>query len=207
MTAADVISTYLRQCRVRNTLIESEGVHVPPTPEEVDSLLGYLRDKGVNPAVVGGVGLLHHLGPENAKSFRPTVDIDLWVNKVPKPPSGWRQDPEAVGVDSWISPSGGYVDFVTPSHEFEPGNKAPKKIEVDAGTRFPVGSWKSLMWLKLQSFREKDLADVIALVRKLGRVPAENEFGFFGKMTQTQRENLDMVRQWFQLRPTGTYGT
>lgn len=202
--APDPISAYLHQCRVKS-MMEDEETHVPPTAAEVRELIGYLRTQGSKPAIVGGVGVLHHLGP--GADFRPTVDVDVWVQKLPKLKPGWKQDPEAVGVSSWISPSGGYVDFLTPGHEINPDTKLPRTIDVDApDSDFPVGTWQSLAWLKLNSVREKDLADLIALVRKAGRVPTKADFKKFGAMNSTQKENLEMVQQWFKLRPTGGYG-
>jgi hypothetical protein len=204
-----VVEDYLNQCRVRNPLVEKEiSTHVPPTPEETKKLIAYLRSKDLKPAIVGSVGILRHLGDIDVKkSFRPTVDLDIWVQSVPAPPPGWTVDPESPGVVSWISPTGGYVDFLTPGHEFAGSDvRNPDKIEIDsdsAMTDYPVGSWKSLLFLKLNSVRDKDLADAMALCRRFGRVP---EYRELGHLNQTQRENLDLVRTWYKLRPSGNYG-
>lgn len=202
-----LIETYLAQCQVRNPLAESKTVHVPPTPDEVKFLIGFLRSQKLNPMIVGSVAILRHLGPQAASGFRPTVDLDVWVTRVPEPPQGWRRDPESPGVISWIAPSGGYVDFLTPGHEYAgTGAKNPARLEPDpesAESDFPVAHWKSLLFMKLNSMREKDLADCVSLVRALKRVPSPKELG---KLNQTQRENLDLVTQWFKLRPQGKYG-
>lgn len=197
IVTADVVEAYINQCRVVN-LGESNEVQFPPTPDEIDQLIAYLKGQKVNPAVVGGVGVLQHMG--SASNFRPTTDVDIWVSKVPSILKGWRQDPEAVGIPSWISPSGGHVDFVTPGQNFgtEVG-RVPRKIEVDSG-RFPVGSWKTIMWLKLNSHREKDLSDVVTLARKLDIFPSTDDFNFFGKMNKTQLDNLNLVQHWLKLR-------
>jgi hypothetical protein len=199
-----VLERYLDQCRVVNRLVENEDVHVPPTKEEVHSLLAHLGLHGLKPAIAGSVGILQHLGDIDVNGFRPTVDVDVWVSKDPgEPMEGWHQDPEAPGVPSWISPSGGYVDFLIGGHEFPSGEKAPSHVDVDTSFELPVVSLKHLLAMKLNSMREKDLADCIALVRKIGRVPSKLELG---KMNNTQKENLDLVAHWFKLRPHGQWG-
>lgn len=201
------IESYLNQCRVKNRLVESDDAHVPPTAEETKFLIKYLRDLGLKPAIVGSVGILRHLGSVDPKNdFRPTVDLDVWVTKVPAPPKGWSRDHESIGVESWISPSGGYVDFMTPGHEFPGGTTNPKSIAYDpasAETDYPVAHWLDLLKMKLNSMRSKDLSDSIALIRKMKAIPSTKELG---KLTQTQKENLDLVTQWFNLRPIGKYG-
>jgi len=201
-----MLGQFLAQCRVRS-LTEDETVHVPPSKDEVRQLMVYLKSKGVKPAIIGSVGVLYHLGDVDTKKFRPTVDLDVWVNKnPPEPPEGWIRDPEAVGVVSWISPSGGYVDFLTSRHEFPGGMVAPSNIEMEPSTAasdYPVASWKSLMKLKLASYREKDLADLMSLVRKLGRVPSSKELG---GLNSTQKDNLNLITTWHNLRPEGLYG-
>jgi hypothetical protein len=201
-----VLETYLGQCRVRHGIVEDTDTHVPPTRDEAEFLVRYLRSHGSKPMIVGSVGVLYHLGNVNTKKFRPTVDLDIWVTKVPELPSGWRRDPEAIGLTSWISPSGGYVDFLIPGHEYPGGGRNPSRLDVSpetADTRYPVASWKSLMVLKLATHREKDLSDLMSLVRKLGKVPTEAELG---KLNRIQRENLDLIRIWFEQKPSGDYG-
>jgi hypothetical protein len=199
------VSIYLQQCR-QSALGESksDGVNFPPTYDELQKLFAYLRKNNVNPAIVGGVGVLQHIGP--VSDFRPTVDVDIWVDEVPPILDEWSRDRSSVGITSWISPSGGVVDFIVPGQEFSGDSKAPYAIEIDQGIEFPVGSKMSLMWLKLNSVRPKDISDLIALARSMGHVPHEGDFRQFGKMNVTQRENLDMVRRWVSIRPSGSYG-
>lgn len=207
---AAIVEAYLRQCRVKNRLVESDETHVPPTPEETKELIHYLRGLGLQPAIVGSVGILRHLGNDidPRRDFRPTFDLDVWINKpqVPAPPRGWRKDTASIGVVSWISPSGGYVDFMLPSHEFPSGAKNPAAIEYDEPslkTDYPIAHWKVLFKMKLNTMRDKDVADALALCRRLGHVPTVAELG---KLNQTQRENLELITTWFKLRPKGKYG-
>ena len=202
------VAAYLTQCRVRNPLVEDKDAHVPPTPEETKALIAYLKSKGLKPAIVGSVGILKHLGNDidPQRDFRPTVDLDVWVTKVPEPPAGWKRDRASIGVASWISPSGGYVDFLEAGHEFEGGVGVPKSIDYDvtsASSDFPVAHWVTILKMKLNSMRSKDLSDSMSLVRRMGRVPTTKELG---KLTQTQKENLDLLAQWYKIRPSGKYG-
>lgn len=202
-----VLDSFVKQCRVANSIAEDTDVSFPPTQPEIKELIAYLRGKNLDPKIVGSVGILHHMkGADIKKKFRPTVDVDLFVNREPgNPPSGWRQDPEAVGVASWISPSGGHVDFMSPGHTFPGGEKFPRAVqthEPTASSDYPVAHSNELIKLKLNSFRAKDLSDIMALVRHLGHVPTEAELG---KLTQTQRDNLGLVRQWYELQPESDY--
>jgi hypothetical protein len=199
------IRKYLAQCRVRNAA-EDEDSHIPPTAEEVVELFAYLKDYGIQPAIIGSTALLRHMGDDIdiKKDFRPTADLDIFVNRAPPKqlPDGWRVDTEAVGVPSWISPSGGYVDFLQGGHEYPSGRKNPKTIEIDnTSTDFPVGSLKTMFRLKLNSERMKDLLDLVALSRKTG-IP-----GDLGALNRQQKENLEQVKTWVQYKPSGNYGT
>jgi len=199
------VAAYLAQCRVVG-LNENESL-MPPTAEETTELIKFLQAAGSNPLVIGSVGVLSHLRSVDPNlGYRPTVDLDLWVTRLPATlPPGWSRDPEAIGVPCWISPSGGRVDFLMPSQAL-PGSKTPRALEPDestAGTDFPVASLTSILRLKLNSVREKDLADAIALVRAHQRVPSREELG---GLNTTQRENYELLGQWFKYRPHGNYG-
>jgi hypothetical protein len=191
-----MVDTYLRQCKVQNLLVEDEGVHFPPSPEESKELINFLRQQGLNPAIVGSVGVLRHL--KTGQGFRPTVDLDIWVSRAPKTIlPGWRQDPEAVGVISWISPSGGYVDFLLPNQQVGGEAKTPRTLNIDKAsqdTDYPVADILSLLYLKLNSNRPKDMSDTMELVKALGKVPKSEELG---KLNRTQTSNLDLADKWF----------
>lgn len=203
------IDSYLEQCQVRNALVESENTtHVPPNSTETRGLLDYLRGLGIDAVIVGSVGVLHYV--KDQKNYRPTVDLDLFVKLGEKemakiqPPAGWTRDRESQGVISWISPSGGYVDFLTAGKAFTDGAVNPVEVEVDPSSKeYPVAKAVELFRMKLKTMREKDLSDLIGLARAIGHVPTDEELG---DLTQTQEENLELVRQWYRLRPMGRYG-
>jgi hypothetical protein len=109
-------------------LTESADVTRPPTAEEFLALMGYLAEQGIEATLVGSAAVVHHLR-NSPHGFRPTFDVDIHVNKqLPPLPAGWRKDQTAVGVNSWISPSGGIVDFLTPGHRFPSGEIVPRRV-------------------------------------------------------------------------------
>ncbi len=161
----------------------------------------FLQEKGVNPVIVGSMALIKHLKPTyqelNDDEIRLTNDLDLFIsqNNLPNPPIGWRRDLAACGVVSWIAPSGGYVDFLIAGHSFPDNTKNPKKIGIDPESEkmgCPTADLVSIYLLKLNSFREKDLFDILGLARKLG-IPKEIERVL---LNSTQKDNLDIVKLW-----------
>ena len=169
-------------------------------------MISHLKQNGVDAAVIGSVGVLHHLqGTPEAETFRPTVDLDVFVKtsilrlQRLKPPTGWQVDRESVGVVSWISPSGGYVDFLAAGQTFPSGERVPSQIQVHAAVApdlLPFASVRDLFKLKLNSMRAKDLTDLLALAKSTGRPPTPAELG---TLNATQRENLDLINQWLTL--------
>ncbi|MBA2368117.1 MAG: hypothetical protein H0V82_03730 [Candidatus Protochlamydia sp.] len=155
----------------------------------------------MNPVIVGSMALIKHLKPTyqelNDDEIRLTNDLDLFIsqNNLPNPPIGWRRDLAACGVVSWIAPSGGYVDFLIAGHSFPDNTKNPKKIGIDPESEkmgCPTADLVSIYLLKLNSFREKDLFDILGLARKLG-IPKEIERVL---LNSTQKDNLDIVKLW-----------
>lgn len=190
------LSTYLKQSRSKMV----GQPHRPPTDGELESLITYLQEKGLDPIIVGSIALIKHLKPTFKEiedgSVRLTQDIDLFVSAaLPNPPMGWRHDMGSIGVQSWIAPSGGYVDFLVAGHSFPDSTKNPKKIDKDAESEkmgCPVADIVSLYVLKLNSFREKDLLDLIALARKVG-IPKELSQR---PLNNTQKDNLSILKLW-----------
>lgn len=200
------LANYMRGCCDRriagtDTLVD----HVPPTPDEIRELVAYLRSKGCNPVIIGSAAIFHHLEVA-PHQFRPTSDLDIFVHrKLPPLLPGWKLDTSSPGVTCWISPSGGYVDFMDASHRFPSGEKNPKSVGLEESSpeHYPVAKKFDLLKLKLNSMREKDLFDAIAFCRQTGGVPDAKALG---PLNTTQRENLETIRQWVAARPEGGYG-
>ena len=195
---------YLNQCGVRG-LTESGSVNHPPTAEEFLEVVSYLKFHGVTSAVIGSSAVVYHI-KTSVKDYRPTVDLDLWVNrKLPAPPAGWYRDPQSIGIDSWISPTGGTVDFLKAGHRFPSGSVVPSKIDfvVSDDGKFNVAKLVEVFKLKLDSEREKDMLDCVVIARSLGYVPSARELGV---LTDQQVETLNMVQAWVNARPHGGWG-
>lgn len=193
------IAAYVTQCRKRSLVEKIVGEpHVPVSAEELSELIGYLRQHGITPAIVGSAAAFFHLGSDPT-AFRPTTDVDIHVNRpLPPPPPGWFRDPEAVGIVSWISPSYGYVDFLEAGDEMPGGFRIPRRVRVapDSAPDFPVAALEEVLKMKLASLREKDLLDCVSIARRLGLPPKE----VLGLNPQ-QAENYDLVKIWIEARP------
>lgn len=196
------VDVYLGICQGRfDSLVEQEtSTHVPPTAQETHDLINYLESKGVEAVIVGSVGVLHYV--KDPKGFRPTKDLDLFVSLTHQqmrhlaPPPEWHVDAESIGVVSWISPHGGYVDFMTANYEIKPGEWTPRKVDLNKDAKnYPVATALSLFRLKLDTMRARDLADCVDLAKAVG-VPTEEQLSAGGhRLTATQVENLDYVRK------------
>jgi hypothetical protein len=206
------LTPYLLQCRTYNPLLETEGITpVPPTSRELEMLVSYLLKNGVDFAIVGSVAvarylelmtLTHNVGfPDGLEDqlWSATQDIDFFVSQsLPPLPKGWKRDIKSIGVASWISPSGGYVDFLMAGHRFPDSNATPKKIEKDPesiNTGWPIADITSLFLLKLNSFRDKDLFDLVVLAHKVGI--SEDQLRK-RSLNETQTNNLETVRMWLE---------
>lgn len=201
------IGEFLRQSRNSTS---NQG-HIPPNLEEVNILIEYLSEKGLDPIIVGSVAVYTHLRKkrsypkislvrqvdiaielkEDVTSFGFTKDIDLFISKkLPPPPPCWKVDKASLGVPSWISPSNGYVDFLIAGHIFPDNSKNPMKIEKDAELLemgCAIADLKSLFLLKLNSSRPKDFTDLLALAHIIG-IP-----GKLIPLNETQKENLELL--------------
>lgn len=195
------IAGYINQCRVQSVVeqvIGSHELHVPASADELEELVKYLRSYGHNPVIIGSAAVFFHMGHDPA-SFRPTMDVDIHVTKpLPPLPPGWTRDPEAVGIASWISPSGGYVDFLQAGEELPGGFRVPRRVRMapDSDPGFPVAALEEVLKMKLASLREKDLLDCVAIARKLG-LPPKATLG----LNMQQEENYDLVTLWIEARP------
>lgn len=163
----------------------------PPQFEETEWLIKYLQDEGLKPVIIGSSAVIAHLGiPEDRieQDFRTTKDLDVVVRgRIPEPPAGWRRDYDSPGVVSWISPSGGYVDFLKPGMEFPGGQRVPALSTAPESATLPVADLQSIFKMKLASFRETDISDLLMLARR-GGVPT------LSGLSRLQKENLEYLQ-------------
>ena len=82
------IEVYLRFSRLNAATLGSlssqrETSHMPPTSQEVEDLIIYLKSKGVEPIIVGSSALAQHLKLTEqdmySAAFRSTKDLDIFV--------------------------------------------------------------------------------------------------------------------------------
>ena len=100
---------------------------------------------------------------------------------------GWKVDPSAIGLVSWISPSGGGVDFLHSGDELPDGRVVPQAVPITDSLEFPIADLSSIFKMKLNSFREGDIKDLSILAKKCG-IPE------LGKLNKQQKENLDYLK-------------
>lgn len=185
------VQTYVEYCRVQ----VQEG---PPIANEILALIEYLKREGKNPVVVGSVAVVYHLHLSSSEvekgEYRPTVDVDIFVSQLPTQVcEGWRVDQDSIGVTSWISPSGGYVDFLEAGHEYPDGQKNPMHLDVDPHSQklgYPIVDLASLYQLKLNTNREKDLMDMLLLAKRAGFPKGFEKMA----LNSLQRENLEFIK-------------
>lgn len=197
------LSNYLEHCR--NNRPQGEDIqtdHIPPTGREVQDLISYLKNKGLEPVIVGSVAVIKHLNLAsndfNSGDFRNTQDLDIFVSQqLPSPPPGWSRDMASIGLTSWISPSGGYVDFLVAGHIFPDRHRNPQKVVKDpesASMGCPLADVVSIFKMKLNSNRTKDLTDLVAIACRIGITKdLEKE-----PLNSTQKENLEAVKLWVE---------
>lgn len=206
----EIICRYLYKSRINR-----KDTKFPPTGEEIENLISFLTVKGLNPIIVGSLAVVKHLkltcSEIENNLFPPTEQVefsfssqndsfratqDVYVNKsLPPPLEGWRRDMRSIGVTSWVSPSGGFVDFLVSGGQLPGGcitvktvNKDPESIN----TGWPIADIASIFLLKLNSPRDKDLIDLVVLARKVG-IPKLPD-----KLNQMQSENLETIKLWLE---------
>ena len=189
------VSVYLTRCSQVHTF--ELGATVPPTVDEVRFLMNHLESANIRNGLCGSTAVYTYL-TEALADFRPTLDIDVFTSREPgRPPEGWRINREAVGVTSWIAPSGGVVDFLVAGSMLPNGTTVPRNIKVVAypDSEFRVVALDDLVRLKLNSTRDKDLQDVIRLARSCRSCLS------VAKLNEQQRENLQLVQLWLDSKP------
>lgn len=194
------LSKYLSQCQKRNPFVEEERyTNIPPTSKELEQLISYLSEKDVDPVIIGSIAVIKHLKLTtediHARTFRPTQELDLLISKkLPDPPPGWHCNEEIREISSWISPTGGYVEFLM-AQDMLPKNDKIEKDPESIAMGCPVADLLTLFKLKLNSSREKDLADLMSLARRVG-IPQEVDKHLWNDI---QMKNLELLRLWAKL--------
>ncbi|NGX42223.1 MAG: hypothetical protein K940chlam7_00500 [Chlamydiae bacterium] len=190
------VSNYIRKSIENN----ENKTHRPPTESEIRFLFKHLRENDLDPIIVGSIALIQHLRPSKEdygdEGFRYTQDIDIFVSSsLPRPPPAWRRDHESLGVVSWISPSGGYIDFLEAGHIYPSGHRNPYHIDKDLDSiadGLPVADLASIFVMKLNSDRVQDLTDLVNLAKKRG-IPKDLARK---KLNEQQKENLESIKIW-----------
>lgn len=209
------IAGFINQSREQHKSEES----IPPTPQEIEQLMIFLQNKELDPIIVGSVAINKHLQAsfnkpkpnsfQNVKeldlviknnslneiqAFRTTVDIDFFISKtIPNFLPGWQRDKNSIGVLSWISPSGGIVDFLIAGQRFPNNSSTPLTLGKDPESvkmGCPIADLKSLFLMKLNSDRDKDFLDLLVLARTLGIPNDLNK----QSLNSNQREQLSTLQ-------------
>ena len=190
---------YMKNFLRRSISNRNGNTHYPPNEREIQSLIDYLKENGLDPILVGSMALVKHLKPSREEMLNEnlmTKDIDVFItSSPPNPPAGWRRDRQSLGVISWISPSGGYVDFLEANHYYPDGNRNPTQIGKDLESEkigCPIADLVSVFLMKLNSHREKDLFDLVRLVKKVG-IPKELKRQ---PLNRAQKDTLSLIELW-----------
>ena len=213
------LDRYIEACGTKSVMEELHDIDSmkPPTPEEIRTLIDYLAKLKLSPMVAGSASAFHHIvvafgakakGKNLSDLWRPTKDVDLWVSgKLPAPPAGWRRDMEAVGAPSWISPSGGYVDFLIKGDMFPNGaTTGTMTVSSDSPKGVPVAGIFDVMRAKLGTSRMKDLSDVVDLLHVVNSnatykaaLPA-----FKKSLKREQKEDMETAELYFGMNYAGS---
>ena len=89
------------------------------------------------------------------------------------------------------------MDFLIAGHRFPDGNEVPRNIEKDKNStnnNWPIADLTSLFLLKLNSFQDKDLFDLVVLANKVG-IPHQLKNK---TLNETQRNNLETVQLYLE---------
>jgi hypothetical protein len=191
-----LLGQYLGRCR-------TDQGEVPPTSQELVDLFAFLKMRKIAAALVGSVAVLHYT---KDPTYRPTHDVDVFVQaetsrmaRVPPPP-GWHRNTAIIGVVCWTSPGGGQVDFLTSNYEFPGGEKLLSMVHVDMSSPkgIPIATATDLFKLKLNSYRDRDFADLLSLATAFKGTPEPVQLG---KLNEVQSHNLLLVKAWWAAQP------
>lgn len=126
----------------------------------LQKVLAFLKPRGIQPVVVGGLAVQHH-GLE-----RLTDDIDILIDRIDY---DRLVDEGKIKFGQLKLLPGVEVDVLTEGKDKNPG---PEYVR-DADTIFPT--FAGLMFLKLKASRAKDIGDVVELIKARGFDPQDRE--------------------------------
>lgn len=197
------LALYLSECRIRNPFIATEHVvHIPPSSEEIEELISYLLGKNTNPVIIGSIAVIKHLHVTKediiARRFRPTKKLELLVSQELLPLlTGWQLNKDSTKAVSWISPTGGIVDFFTLKDIFPEDIRDQNIIKKDAESvdmGCPIADVQTIFLIKLNSTEERDLLDLLMLVSRQG-IPKDLDKCLW---TARQKKNLEFIKLWMK---------
>lgn len=150
------------------------------------------------------VAVVKHLNLTNEeihlRNFRPTYALDLLIfRKIPSPPPNWQVKMQTSDGVSWLSTTGGQINFLMAKDTFPEGfiktnsiGRDPESVRVGC----PIVDVKTLFIMKLNSSLEVDMSELMTLARKT-KIPKEIEKELW---TNRQKKNLEFIRSWAELR-------
>lgn len=201
------LAAYLSECRAQNPFVKLEQkIPIPPTGKEIEALVSYLINSKVDPVIIGSIAVIKHLHITaediKARSFRLTQKVELFVSQFPPNLlSGWQINKNSKVLTSWISPTGGTVDFLKIEDLFSESVESQYVVEKDpesVNMGCPVADMQTLFLIKLNSDQERDLLDLLTLARRKN-IPENLDKHLW---TSTQRKNLDFIKLWIKGRQT-----
>lgn len=189
-------SQYLSECRSQSPLLDSDNYHTfPPSEQEISSLIEFLLSKNLDPIIVGSIAVIRYLDlpKQNDQKYRLTSSLEILISSpLSSPLDSWKVKDSPSPIISWISPSGGKVDFFQVNDVF-PISLTPYSVEKDKESviaQCPIASPKSLLLLKLSSNEPRDMLDATLLIDEIG-FPRDLEAYFW---TSLQKENFQLIK-------------
>ena len=153
------------------SLNESEDITpVPPTFQELEMILSYLKANNADFAIIGSVAIVKHLeltaDDYYQPIFRPTKCLEILISTpTPKPPKGWKLDEE---MEAWFTSKNHYVKFFSTNSFFPNKEMKIGKDSESFETGCPIADVLTLSQINLNSGRVKDLLEIVTLWRKVG---------------------------------------
>lgn len=192
---------FLTKSRIRNPFVEIEQfVKIPPTSQELEELITFLHQIGLDPVIVGTLAVMKHLvvTPDDIQTriYRPIQTIDLLLPMIPQQlPQGWQVSKESSPTIFWASPSQGYIKFLKFEDEFPENQNVVKDID-SVESSCPVADVETIFKMNLNSRKERDIGDLMMLTKRFG-FPKNIEKHLWNQM---QRKNLEFLQAWAKLR-------